>query len=745
MSSPNESGHQGLIYKVAVPSPLRRLFDYLPPAADIPIKPGTRVQIQFGRRKIVGYVVEQTNQSELNTKRLKPIHAVLDSEPLYSPKFFNLLQWCAQYYHHPLGEVLSTASPGKLRTARSVYQQETYFHLKADTQLSDSEQLSRAPKQKELFTYLCNNGAVNRTEILDKGFTSALLKSLVDKQLIESEEREAARAEQFTPLEKTNSKSLDLNPEQQIALNTIKESGNDYNCFLIDGVTGSGKTEVYMQAMQDHLSAGRQCLVLVPEIGLTPQTVSRFRSRFSCPIASMHSGMSDNERLDAWIQARDGAAGIVIGTRSAIFTPLPNLGIIIIDEEHDGSFKQQDGFRYSARDVAVKRGREENVPVILGSATPSLESLQNANLKKFQYLSLSKRAGDASESAMTVIDTSQEILDTGFSEQLLFKIEQHLNARNQVLVFINRRGFAPILNCAQCGWLAECENCVAQMTVHARPPSMRCHHCGTSQHLPSVCPDCNGDALSTVGVGTQKLEKFLNRRFASIPVIRIDRDSTRNKHNLAAMLDQIHTGEPCILLGTQMLAKGHHFPFITLVAIVDADSGLFSPDFRGQEFMAQTVVQVSGRAGRAERSGEVVIQSRHSTHKTLTQLGQESYSVLAKILMEERKIAAMPPFYQLALIKAEGPQLKTTLEFLKRINTFSNDLIQHSNSSVLAIGPVPTPMEKKAGRFRSHLLFKAKTKSSMQRFLAQLVYQIDQLKPVKGLRWSLDVDPLDMI
>lgn len=743
--------HKGLIYKVAVPSPLRRLFDYLPPASykksasgekiDKQIKAGTRVKIPFGRRTVIGFVVESARETTVASTKLKSIIEVLDSEPTFTQKHFKLLLWCAQYYQHPIGEVLSAAVPTRLRSARPLYQQEAYLRATSD----NVDSLNRAPKQKQLLQEILSAGEIEKSVLQEKGFTSAQLTSLVDKQLIENYTKTAAKKPSFSALHPENKKALELNLQQQDALTKIRKAETSFKCFLLDGVTGSGKTEVYMQAMQDHLSKGRQCLVLVPEIGLTPQTISRFEERFECLTVALHSGMSDNDRLQAWSNARDGAAGIVIGTRSAIFTPLPKLGLIVVDEEHDSSFKQQDGFRYSARDIAVMRGREEKVPVILGSATPSLESVYNTQQNKFTHLLLSQRAGGARNASMSVVDTSKEMLDSGFSEQLLFKIEQHLKNGNQTLVFINRRGFAPILNCDRCGWTAECENCISQLTVHSKPPSMRCHHCGLSVRLPKQCPDCENDELSAIGIGTQKLENFLNARFAKFPVIRIDRDSTRRKKSFGAMLEQINTGSPGILLGTQMLAKGHHFPFVTLVAIVDADAGLFSPDFRGQEFMAQTVIQVAGRAGRAEREGEVIIQSRHATHQALQQLSQSGYRNLVANLMNERKTAAMPPYTQLALIKAEGAQLRKTLEILEQISRCSDQIINQSNSGINSIGPMPAPMEKRAGRYRSHLLFKASSKAVMQGFLAKLVERIDQIKMPNGLRWSLDVDPQEMI
>jgi len=562
---------------------------------------------------------------------------------------------------------------------------------------------------------------------------------------VERIRKDSLPAEPFKALVKTNYSSLKLNPEQANAVDAITQALASYSCFLLDGVTGSGKTEVYMRIMQQQLSAGKQCLVLVPEIGLTPQTITRFEQRFPCRIVSLHSGLSDRERLAAWLEARDGSAGIIIGTRSAVFTPMRNPGLIVVDEEHDLSFKQQDGFRYSARDLAVMRAREENVCVILGSATPSLESIYNAQNRKFERLRLNKRAGSASPPSMEVLDISNGSLQCGFSEQLLYKMQQHLDEKQQILVFINRRGFAPILNCSNCGWIAECENCVAQLTVHAVPPGIRCHHCGIVRALPAFCPHCKSRDLTTIGIGTQKIERFLNEYFAPINVLRIDRDSTRSKRKLAELLQQVLQGDPCILLGTQMLAKGHHFPNITLVAVVDADAGLFSADFRGQEHMAQTIIQVAGRAGRAKRSGEVVIQSRHSTHATLQALSQRSYADFAAMLLTERQQAGMPPFSHLCLIQADAADLRMPLAYLKRVSTMARELCKKAQLSVELLGPLPAAMEKRAGRFRVHLLLKSNQRSDLQNLLSQLIHDMEAIKTSRHLRWSVDIDPLDLI
>lgn len=756
MSSIEKLNYRGPVLRVAVPSPLRRLFDYLPPTAgdkissQIEIPAGIRVKVPFGNRHVIGMLVEVVSGSSLSKNKLKPVIALLDEKPLFTPSLFRLLLWGASYYHHPLGEVFATAMPGKLRTGSKLKRDRAVWTLKKALADEEMQSLGRAFKQKALLEFIATQGQATARQCLDAGFAQSLLTQLSEKNLIRSKSVPEPTPEPFKAALLASSSTIVLNDEQKRAVSTISKKLHTYACFLLDGVTGSGKTEVYMQLMYSQLSQGRQCLVLVPEIGLTPQTIARFKERFDCPVVSLHSGLNESERLDAWNQARDGSAGIIIGTRSAVFIPLAKPGLIIVDEEHDSSFKQQDGFRYSARDLAVMRAREENICVLLGSATPSLESLHNAHCKKFTHLKLINRTGAAQATSTQVVDISEETLQDGFSEQLLYKIQKHLDQGNQILVFINRRGFAPILNCQSCGWISECEHCISQFTVHANPPSLRCHHCGTIRALPRHCPLCKSRDLNTIGIGTQKIESFLKQKFSTTPVLRIDRDSTRRKASLEKMLEQVHQGDPCILLGTQMLAKGHHFPNITLVAILDADAGLFSADFRGQEHMAQTIVQVAGRAGRAERAGEVLIQSRHSTHATLQCLGSNfstsnPYAEFAEKQLAERKKTAMPPYSHLCLLRAEAPELQVTISTLNKIAAIVDDLCSHSHLPVERLGPLPAPMEKRAGRFRAQLLLKSESRGALQELLRQLCQQLEGMKTARSLRLSIDVDPQDLI
>ncbi|MGI9250838.1 MAG: replication restart helicase PriA [Pseudohongiellaceae bacterium] len=707
--------HKGAVIHVAVPSPLRRTFDYLPPASGgvsaLPAS-GMRVSVPFGRRKLVGIVTGSSAESVIETSRLKPVHGVLDDKPVFPPALLRMLTWAAAYYHHPIGEVFAAALPIRLR--------------KPDSILSAS---STSDSETDLSSAQSGNGA-------EANLSSTHL-----------------------------SAGPTLNAEQQDAVKHIIAGLSSFNTFLLDGVTGSGKTEVYMQVMAEQLRRGRQCLVLVPEIGLTPQTVERFSLRFAVPVVVLHSGLGEAERLAAWRDAAGGVAGIVIGTRSAIFTPLAKPGLIVVDEEHDASFKQQDGFRYSARDLAIVRGREEGQCVILGSATPSLESMHNAATGRFAHLRLTQPAGVAVNSRREIVDLSAAVQRGGLSEIVLHRIGRHLEQGNQVLVFINRRGFAPILSCTQCGWASKCERCVVHKTVHTTPRSLRCHHCGASERLPDICPACGQNALQTRGLGTQQLEHFLQTRFSTVPVLRIDRDSTRTKKRLNALLTEVQQGKPCILLGTQMLAKGHHFPQITLVAVVNADSGLFSADFRGQEQMCQTIIQVAGRAGRAERPGEVVIQSQYATHPSVQALAVDSYTDIAQRLLAERQQAGMPPFSHLCLIRADCKLMPPCFEFLERVAELARELNSgmggsagsgvggtvgggaggSAGGSVEIIGPLPAPMEKRVGRWRAQLHFISGQRSVLQNMLEKLCIRIEELKQPSGLRWSVDVDPTDLI
>jgi len=537
---------------------------------------------------------------------------------------------------------------------------------------------------------------------------------------------------------------LILNDQQQAAFAAVQAKAGEFAAFLLDGVTGSGKTEVYLQLIRATLQAGKQALVLIPEINLGPQTLSRFTRRFNARIALLHSARSDQERLMAWLAAREGEADIVIGTRSALFTPLPRLGLIVVDEEHDSSYKQQEGLRYHARDLALVRAQQEGVPIVLGSATPALETLHNAESGRYHWLHLSKRAAGAGAPRFIRLDVKSRLLDSGISEPLGKAIGETLANGQQVLVFLNRRGFAPVLCCHDCGWLSECPRCDARMTLHQQSGELRCHHCGYVKARPKQCPDCGQVDLRPLGAGTERAEQRLSILFPDYPVLRIDRDSTRRKGTLEQLLNQVQRGEPCILLGTQMLAKGHHFPQVTLVAILDADSGLFSADFRAGERMAQQIVQVAGRAGRAEQPGQVIIQSHLADHPLLVQLCEQGYAAFAKQALQERKAAELPPFSHLALLRAQATQPKLGLNFLDSACQLAENLQAELGSSVELLGPIPAPMERRAGKHRAQLLLKSANRAELHRLLTPWLVALEGQRSSARVRWSLDVDPMDL-
>jgi primosomal protein N' (replication factor Y) len=532
-----------------------------------------------------------------------------------------------------------------------------------------------------------------------------------------------------------------LNPAQAQAVRQVSEALGRFGAFLLDGVTGSGKTEVYLRIVEAVLATGRQALVLVPEIGLTPQLLERFQARVPGPLAVLHSGLGDRERLDAWLSARSGDASVVIGTRSAVFAPLPAPGVIIVDEEHDASFKQQDGFRYNARDLAVVRARQVDIPVLLGSATPAFESLHNARRDRYRRLRLPERVGGAVEPTIELLDVRRQPMEEGVSEPLCARMQRHLDDDEQVLLFLNRRGFAPTLICHECGWLGECRRCDARLTLHMTRRRLVCHHCGAEQPIAVACPDCGSVDLRALGQGTERIEQVLEKRFPGVGIARVDRDSTRRRGSLHDLLHAVRTGERRILVGTQMLAKGHHFPDVTLVGVVDADQGLFGVDFRAGERMAQLILQVAGRAGRAERPGRVLIQTHHPEHPLLSVLVSQGYSAFAASALEERRQAGLPPFAFQALLRAEAARPEQPWTFLQEAATIGHSL----TSEVELLGPAPAPMERRAGRYRAQLLIQAQRRSDLHGFLDRWVKRLATLRFARRVRWSLDVDPADLL
>jgi primosomal protein N' (replication factor Y) len=735
-----------IILRVAVPTPLRRTFDYIFPEnltkkldGDLPL-PGSRVTIEFGRRTLVALIIEVTNSSDIALEKIKPINDILDSSPILSPDLLKLFVWAANYYQYPIGEALFTALPALLRKGEAT-ELPTVKHWKvSELGLStDNESLDRAPRQKALLQFLKDKTAAVPESDLTGLFSATIRNQVEAKGLIES--FSAQHEPQLSSDELLQQANLTLDSQQQIAMDAIELHG--FSCNLLEGVTGSGKTEIYLQAIEKTLRYNRQALVLIPEISLTPQTEKRFTDRFNTPIVTLHSGMTDKQRLEAWIKAKSGEAKIILGTRSAIFTGFDDLGLIILDEEHDSSYKQQDGFKYSARDLAVIRAQRENIPVILGSATPSLESLNNCIEGRYQHLTLTQRANNAKAPSWRVIDLKTEATSCGIAQTTLDAIQQRLDAQQQVLVFLNRRGYAPALVCHSCGWSADCPKCDSKLTFHRARGRLICHHCDYQQRKPHHCPSCNSKDLMTAGEGTEQSEEFLAKRFPNNQVIRIDRDSTRRKGAMQEFFATADSGKPCILVGTQMLAKGHHFENVTLVVILDADSGLMSADFRSHERIGQLLVQVAGRSGRGKLKGEVIVQTHQPEHPVLDQLFNQGYRPLAMQLLGQRKQGMLPPYKPLTVIRAESTYPNQAMELLILARKFC-DQQRGIEPGIQCLGPLPALMEKRAGRFRFILQVTASQRGQLQRCLSAVANQLDHEKLAQKVRWSIDVDPQEL-
>ncbi len=729
------------VLKVAINVPLSREFDYLPPSGAAEPAPGCRVLVQFGPRRQVGLVLAHAAESDLPREKIRQCIEVLDDEALLGESDLALIRFTSNYYHHPIGEVVAAALPTLLRQGKGLHPVVEMVAITDAGASTDIETLAkRAPKQAELLETLLDAGgdgleADHLTELLPNWRRVA--KALFEKGLVERfEARPASFDETLVP---AATPGPELNKDQLAALATLRNQTSE-GPFLIEGVTGSGKTEVYLQRMQDVIEQGRQVLVLVPEIGLTPQLVSRLRKRLGIEPAVLHSGLTDIERLTAWRAARSGAARLIVGTRSAIFTPLKNPGLIIIDEEHDHSFKQQEGLRYSARDLAIVRAKHLDVHVILGTATPTLEMLHHCQSGTYQLIRLPTRAGGAQPPSIRLVDTARVPATDGLSQILVDAIRNHLQAGGQALIFLNRRGFAPTLICSSCGHVAGCDRCDSRLTVHSRQQQLRCHHCGATRPLTNTCSEC-GENVRPLGEGTERLEEALREHFPERTITRIDSDSTQRKGAMADALDQAKQGQAEILVGTQMLSKGHHFPNLSLVGIVNADQGLFGTDFRSSERMAQSIVQVAGRAGRAQRAGEVLIQTAYPEHAFWATLIGGGYEQVATEALAEREATHWPPFTRLALVRSAAHHRADAIRFLEAAQ---NLLLDHCGETLRVLGPVDAPMARRAGRHRAQLLLQSSDRPALHVVLRQLRLALEQHPAARKVRWSIDVDPVEL-
>lgn len=722
------------IVRVALDIPLSTLFDYFL-AENMTAVEGQRVVVPFGRKQVVGVVMECVPSSELPAERIKAVAQVLDDVPPMPAELLKLLRFCSDYYHHPVGMTVMSALPARLRGSLPVaLKQALTYSLNASGRALDLEKLPKRKQVQLRILAALQERPLNVAQVRALSPTApAALKLLVDAGWVEAGNANIA------PANFVFNEAHQLTAEQQAAVDAVNQA-RGYNTFLLHGVTGSGKTEVYVHLLQQVLQRGGQVLLLVPEINLTPQLEYYFRSRFpDTELVSLHSGLSEGERTQNWLLAQSGRARIILGTRLAVFTPLPHLGLIIVDEEHDASYKQQDGLRYSARDVAIFRANERGVPIVLGSATPSLESYYNARSGRYTLLRLSERASALAQlPGVRCINISNALLPEGISKELLAALGERLLRGEQSLVFINRRGYAPVLMCTACGWLSDCPNCAGKMVLHLKDRRLRCHHCGYQTRVPHGCPTCGNADLQPVGIGTQRIESVLQTHFPEARILRVDRDSTRNKGTWNAMRKQIQDEAVDILVGTQMLAKGHDFHNLTLVCVLNPDSALYSSDFRASEKLFAQLAQVAGRAGRGDKPGEVLVQTAFPDHPLFRALRAHDYDTWAAILLAEREQAGFPPFVYQVLLRAEDRQEADVYAFMQQARSAAAGLPMQ----VEIYGVVPAALPRRANHIRVQLLVQSDTRKNLQQFLRVWRPMLDAM-PVKKLRWSLDVDPLE--
>ena len=730
--------------QVAIPVPLRKEFDYrCADSAQVP-PVGSRVKVPFGRRQMIGVVVGHSSNSVLPEGKLKPITELIDDTPVVNQTDLGLLRWVAEYYHQPFGEVIKLAFPSVVRQGKSISPaKEKIYRLSEQGRQVNIEELKRAPLQEHVFAELRAAGTSGRSgqclQELSAGWRPAL-RALQKRGWVEVVEQEITQRNNIrrdqTPV---------LTPEQDHAVDQILQRREKFQCFLLYGITGSGKTEVYLHVVEKLMQIGQQALVLVPEIALTPQLVQRFRARLGDAVALIHSGLAEGERHRAWWQASQGRVKVILGTRSAVLTPFKNLGIVIVDEEHDVSYKQQDGVRYHARDVAIKRASQLNIPIVLGSATPSLETEENARSGRYHRLTLPSRTAGAQLPAIKLLPMDVMPAKEGLTHAVIDAVKQRLDNNEQSLIFLNRRGYAPLLVCFKCGWRSACTRCDAGLTLHRRSGRLRCHYCGADKPAPTACPECANEKLYQAGEGTQRIEENLQIQFPEAKLLRIDSDTVARKGELERHLQQARDGDADILVGTQILSKGHDFPNVTLVCVLNVDQNLFNVDFRAAEYLFQQVTQVSGRAGRASKPGEVLIQTYYSANPYFGHIRAHDYEGFASLALSERKLAGYPPYSYFVLLRAESTEASAPLSFLKQARGYAHEILQSQNiKHVQILDPVPSPMERKAGRYRAQLLIRAPRRQPLHALLNHWIARIESEQIARSVRWSVDVDPTEM-
>ncbi len=729
------------VLQIALPLPLYQNFEYLAPSnlEHDTIKIGTRARVVFGKRKLTGIIVKKNCLSSLPRNKLKTVSEILDVDTVFEPTLLKLLDWAAAYYHQPLGEVLNTALPSALRKGKYISLPKKILYQVIDTE-NYNNNFTKAPKQKMLADLL----RANPEGLYSKQISQHIpnwrppIKALIEKGIVKKTQVDTNSLQTSSHLP---SSGITLNEEQQSAYTAIHKQLKKYNTHLLAGVTGSGKTEVYLALARDIINSNKQVAVLVPEIGLTEQLAQRIQSRLNLTATQMHSGLNETERAQAWLAAKTGRAKIIIGTRSAVFLAYKDLGLIIVDEEHDLSFKQQEGFLYHARDIAIYRAKQLGIPIVLGSATPSFETQHNVSLGRYQKQVLRKRAKEMKAPQIKLVDLRSKHVIDGLSNELIDAMKTELENNHQVLLFLNRRGYAPTILCHNCGWIAECSRCDARMTFYKKTNTVKCHYCQKENSAPDQCPQCNTASLIWLGEGTQRIETKLQEIFPEVAITRIDRDSTRKKNELQSKLCDIHNKKYQIIIGTQMLSKGHDFPGVTLVGILNVDHGLYSTDFRATERLAQLITQVAGRAGRNKNNGKVLLQTYQPEHPLLNCLLSNGYMAFSAEALVIRKSCGLPPYTNMILLRARAHQQHLTKKFLHNVK---DSVISNKDSNLNILGPIPASIEKKAGMYQSQLVVIASSRKAMRKHSAKWIHKIQQLALAKRVRWTIEVDPLEM-
>lgn len=721
----------------ALSIPLYRVFDYSIDSS-YSIEPGTRYRLPFGNGHKIGVLLSTSTTTTLNAKKIKPALEALDKIPVLPEHILKLARWMADYYLQPPGEVLFQCLPKYLRSAQQQKSVRIKVWFAEPVEIEVRKAIKRrSPRQDELLGAIEASSGMNAVQLkaINPNWHGVVL-ALESKQVIRWQwEKPALPDIVLQP-------APDLNLEQSQVVESMLEKSIGFSVQLLDGITGSGKTEVYFRLIESQLGQNRQVIYLVPEIGLTSQLVERVKARFGYRFAISHSGLTDVQRYQAWEQFRQGDVDIMLGTRSSLFSQSERLGLIIIDEEHDSSYKQEDGIRYHARDVAIKRAQMLDIPIVLGSATPSLESQYNGDREHYFLYQLTQRPTAYPPPEIQLIDTRNLKLDTGCSPQLLQKIDQHIKANGQVLLYLNRRGFAPVVMCHECGWQSLCEHCDSRLTLHHSMHRLLCHHCGFAQPVPATCPSCGHHDVKHYGIGTEQLEQRLQKIFTQVPVMRIDRDSVSGRDEFASRLKTLNQGDPCILIGTQMIAKGHDYPAITLSAILDADQALFSASYRASERLVQTVFQVSGRSGRGRQQGEALVQTGFPEHPLMQSLLNQSYREISATILKERELFGFPPYARVIMFRADALSLEQALAKLEEIRSKLEVITKQAG--INCIGPIPALMTRRIGRYRAQLCLISPDFRKLRRSLKESMPTIENIPSTHAVKWMIDVDAHDL-